>query len=153
MASQRVPRPVRLTLAAQLGSDIDGAWWPRGASLAAELTELVTALHPKLGQLTDIRVNWSAVEGPPDLHMVALGGAAIAANRRPRLLLAIGTQARAKLLVIPSTTSIELGIMVMKVSAGLDVQHSEEVGARVHSAQRILLAAQTESSTWGRVIA
>lgn len=151
--SRRVPRPVRLTVAAHLGSDIDGAWWPRGASLAAELTELVTALRPKLGDLTDIRVNWSAVEGPTDLHMMALGGAAIAASRRPRLLFALGTRARAKLLVIPSTTSVELGLMVMKVSAGLEVRHSEELSAPIRSAQRILLAAQTESSSWGRVIA
>lgn len=151
--SRRVPRPVRLTLAARLGSDIDGAWWPRGTSLATELTELVTALRPKLGDLTDIRGNWSAAEGPTDLHMVALGRTAIAATGRPRLLFAVGPQPCAKLLVVPSTTSAELGVMVMKVSAGLDVRHSDEVGAPVCSAQRILLAAQRESSRWGRDIA
>lgn len=147
--SRRVPRPVRLTLAGLLGSEIDGAWWPRGSSVAAELPELVTALVPKLGDVTDIRINWSATEVPSDLHTVALGAAAIAGARRPRLLFATGAQGRAKLLVIPSATSAELGLMVLKVTAGLNILDSEEVGAPVMSARRILLAARSESASWG----
>ena len=47
--SRRASRPIRVTLARQLGSEIDGAWWPHTASVATELPELVGALHRPLG--------------------------------------------------------------------------------------------------------
>ena len=59
-------RPVRLVLASQLGSDIDGAWWPHTASVASELPELIGVLHASLGEIVDIGINWSPTEGPVD---------------------------------------------------------------------------------------
>ena len=46
-------RPVRLLLCRQLGADIDGAWWPHTASVAAELPELIGVLHAPLGEIVD----------------------------------------------------------------------------------------------------
>ena len=55
-------------MAGTLGGDIDGAWWPHSASVAGELPELIGALHRPLGEIIDIRINWSATEAAPDLN-------------------------------------------------------------------------------------
>ncbi|WP_435405165.1 DUF5994 family protein [Mycolicibacterium houstonense] len=71
--ARRLASPVRIALADQLGADIDGAWWPHTASVAGELPELVGALHPSLGEVVDIRINWSAAEGQLDLNTIVTG--------------------------------------------------------------------------------
>ena len=60
---RRLASPVRLTLAFDLGGDLDGAWWPHTASVARELPELTDALFRRLGQIIDIRVNWVVADG------------------------------------------------------------------------------------------
>lgn len=149
-ASRRTPRSVRLTLAAELGSDVDGAWWPRGASFAAELPELVSALRPKLGDIADIRINWSAAQGAPDLHIVALGASAVAGARRPRLMSLTGAQGHANLLVIPSNTSLALAVLVLRIAAGLVAFSPDQTKEPARSAQRVFLAAKAESANWCR---
>ena len=80
--SRRASRPIRVTLARQLGSEIDGAWWPHTASVATELPELVGALHRPLGEIVDIRINWSATEGQLDLETIATGARLLRAGER-----------------------------------------------------------------------
>jgi len=67
---RRLASPVRLALAAELGSALDGAWWPHTASIAAELPELVDALSTRLGEVATISINWSPLECSPDLDAV-----------------------------------------------------------------------------------
>jgi Family of unknown function (DUF5994) len=64
---RRLASPVRVTLAFELGGDLDGAWWPHTASVADELPELTDALFMRLGRIIDISVNWSSMTGSPDL--------------------------------------------------------------------------------------
>jgi hypothetical protein len=45
----RQANPVRLSLACELGCDIDGAWWPRTERIQYELPQLVAVLKPMLG--------------------------------------------------------------------------------------------------------
>ncbi len=55
---RRQSTPIRLTLATELGHDIDGAWWPRTDRIGVELPELTLALRGRLGEITKIAVNW-----------------------------------------------------------------------------------------------
>ena len=70
----RLDTPTRLTLAQQLGEPIDGAWWPYSGSVAKELPELIVALKDALGGVVDIRINWSPLEGVPDLDSLHCRG-------------------------------------------------------------------------------
>ena len=54
MSDWRSANPVRLSVANQLGGDIDGAWWPRVDRMTVELPGLVAALTPMLGEITSI---------------------------------------------------------------------------------------------------
>jgi Family of unknown function (DUF5994) len=81
---RRPASPVRLTLASRLGNNMDGAWWPRTGLISRELTELVSALDVRLGQVIDINVNWSSLQRQADLnwgwwqgirpHIMTVGG-------------------------------------------------------------------------------
>ena len=88
-------RPVRLVLARELGTEIDGAWWPHTASVASELPELIGVLHAPLGEIIDICINWSPTEGPVDLESIVGNARTIAkaGPRRPRLMLVKGRRA------------------------------------------------------------
>ncbi|MDR3659351.1 MAG: DUF5994 family protein [Mycobacterium sp.] len=147
--TRRVSRPTRLSLAAILGSDIDGAWWPQRGSVANELPELVSALLPRVGEVADILINWSARDGVHDLHAVALRVSnSTRLPCRPRLMRVSTMQTCVKLLVIPSITSAELGNQVLRVAAGhaiYDVDQNEE---SVIQARRVLAVARAESAYW-----
>ena len=68
---RRSASPIRLTLASQLGGDLDGAWWPQTPSEARELPDLIDALREPLGEVIDIAVNWSPLDGVPDLDSLS----------------------------------------------------------------------------------
>jgi hypothetical protein len=65
---RRRANPVRVTLARELGHDIDGAWWPHNDRIASELPDLVAILATRLGEIIDIDVNWPPLQRPPDLN-------------------------------------------------------------------------------------
>lgn len=142
-------RPVRLTLATQLGGDIDGAWWPHTASVAQELPELIGGLHKALGEVIDICINWSVTEGPLDLEsLVAVSRAPVPAKRRrPRIMVVDGRNACVKLLVVPHMTSPALGSLVMRSAAAMPICESER-GQMFETAELVMRTAQVESATW-----
>ena len=95
---RRMGSPCRLTLAAELGGGVDGAWWPYTASIARELGDLIDTLCEPLGQVVDIGVNWSPFEGVPDLDLLNRRGVAATPgreSRRLRIMALTGTRARA----------------------------------------------------------
>ncbi|SOX54707.1 hypothetical protein MAAFP003_3385 [Mycobacterium ahvazicum] len=61
-------KPIRLSLARELGRVIDGAWWPRADRMSIELPGLVALLTPMLGDITTINVNWQPLQRPPDFN-------------------------------------------------------------------------------------
>ncbi|MGV0811074.1 DUF5994 family protein [Mycolicibacterium boenickei] len=148
--ARRLASPVRLTLARQLGADIDGAWWPHTASVASELPELVGALHRSLGEVVDIRINWSAAEGQLDLNTIVTGNrwAQGMTLSRPRLMVVAGRTECVKLLVIPCKTSVTLGALVMRCAAGMPVEESVRRTPLFETADCVLRVAQTESAKW-----
>jgi hypothetical protein len=148
--ARRLARPVRFSLASELGADIDGAWWPHTASVARELPELIGVLHAPLGEIVDICINWSATDGPLDLNAIVTGARSIdrPGPRRPRLMVVEGRAACAKLLVVPYMTSQTLGAMVMRCAAGWPPFHSDRSSEILETAHSVLTVARAESAKW-----
>ena len=147
--SRRAASPTRLALARLSEGSIDGAWWPHSALIAAELPDLVGALHRTLGEVVDIQINWSATEGQLDLETIAAGARMLkgdTAPRRPRLMSVSGRERRVKLLVVPSMTSQALGLMMLRTAAGLPTGDGD---SRVSdTAHRVWQLAEVESAQW-----
>ncbi|MFZ1176826.1 MAG: DUF5994 family protein [Mycobacterium sp.] len=144
---RRLASPVRVTLAFQLGSDLDGAWWPHTASLANELPELSDALFKRLGRIVDISINWSSLEGSPDLD--SLNRPRMADCGRPitqRIMTITGSKALATLMVIPSRTSATLAVMVLRRAADLHIAGAERDIEPFLTADHIVRAARSESA-------
>ena len=148
--TRRLARPVRLSLASQLGGDIDGAWWPHTASVAGELPELIGVLHAPLGEIVDICINWSATDGPLDLNAIVTGARSIdrPGPRRPRLMVVKGRVDCAKLLVVPYMTSLTLGAMVMRCAAGMPPLHADRDSQMLDTAHSVMTVAKSESAKW-----
>jgi hypothetical protein len=141
---------VRIALAGTLGGDIDGAWWPHSSSVAGELPELIEALHRPLGEILDIRINWSDTDAAPDLNSMGYDAKSMPGwrNRRQRLMVIDGRRARAKLLVVPHMTMPALGLMVLHRAAGMPVSDARQASKVFETADRVVRSAQVESALW-----
>ena len=97
------------------------------ASVARELPELIDALSVRLGEIVDISVNWSPLEGAPMLNAVNLACLAdpIRDTSHQRLMMVTGSRASANLLVVPCRTSSCLAVMVLRQAATLNIKHTE----------------------------
>jgi hypothetical protein len=149
--SRRSSKPVRLTLAGELDGLIDGAWWPHTGMIAAELPDLVGVLHKPLGEIVDIRINWSPSDGNADLQTIVAGVRLQREGdtfRRPRLMAVAGRRATAKLLVVPSMTSPTLGAIVVRAAAGLPTSGGSGDHKLYEMAQLVVGVAKDESIKW-----
>ncbi|MDX1891471.1 DUF5994 family protein [Mycolicibacterium sp. 050158] len=138
--TRRTASPVRLTLSAQLGRRVDGAWWPRSNRLAGELSELVGVLHGRLGEVVDISVNWSMSENLPDLNSRHWQ------NKHQHLMAITGRNASANLLVVPSLTPGALASLLLRIAAGLPVSAEHQATPLYRTAVEIVDAARTDGS-------
>jgi hypothetical protein len=143
---RRLASPVRVSLAQDLGGDLDGAWWPHTASVAQELPELIGALVPRLGQIVDISVNWSALAGPPNLDWAHRPTTTDLATSRQRLMTITGSAALARLLVVPNRTSSALAVMVLRRAADLPVAAADRESEAFRTADHFVRAARVESA-------
>jgi Family of unknown function (DUF5994) len=144
---RRVASPIRLSVASVLGNDLDGAWWPHTASVARELPDLIDALRERLGQVIDIAVNWSSLDGVPDLDSLNRRGIdAIPGHqaRHQRVMTVTGSRARVNLLVVPSRTTTALAVMLLRRAAALPIlpMHLDTPACR--TADDIVRAARAE---------
>jgi hypothetical protein len=148
--ARRLARPVRLVLADQLGSDIDGAWWPHTGSVAAELPELIEVLQKPLGEIIDIQVNWAATEGALDFNSII--NTARLKETKPRrchrLMVVAGRCGLAKLLVVPHMTTPALGAVVMRCASGRPAAESERDAQWADAAENVMRDAQAQSALW-----
>ena len=147
---RRLASPVRITLNSALGGDIDGAWWPHSFELARELPELIEALHPVLGEIIDIKLNWLAARNNPmpkplSSHSMSMHGWN---DRQHRLMLVAGRTGTARLLVVPSSTSATLGWMVMRRAAEMSLAGGEDDGQLVETANAVMRTVRGEGSAW-----
>jgi hypothetical protein len=145
---RRLARPTRVTLASVLGGDgLDGAWWPHTPSVARELPDLTDALCERLGQIVDIKVNWSAIDGVLDLDALSRRGADVVPGwktRHQRVMAVTGRQARAKLLVVPCGTTTALALMVLRRAAALPIRIDHLETSAYRAADEIVRAASAE---------
>ena len=147
VCGRRLASPVRLTLAVELGEGLDGAWWPHTASVARELPELIGALSGRLGEIIDISINWSSLEGCSDFDTVKRASMAnpIRLTCHHRLMMITGSQCSANLLVIPCRTSSAVAVMVLRRAATLDIVHAERDTDAFRIADDVVRAARAES--------
>lgn len=137
--------PVRLTLADTLTGGIDGAWWPYTHSVARELPYLVDAVSGRLGDVVDLSVNWSSLEGAPDLDAAPARGRLPGQKiRQQRVITVTGKDARANILVIPSRTSRALAVMILRQAASLPIQYRHQDSTACRAAAEIVQTARTE---------
>jgi hypothetical protein len=149
LTGRRLSSPVRFTLASELGNGLDGAWWPHTASIARELPDLIDALREPLGQVLDIGLNWSPLEGVPDLDLLNRRGVAATPGRetrRFRVMTLTGSQARANLLVVPCRTSTALAVMLLRLAADLPVMYAHQHTSAFETAGVIVTAARAQDA-------
>jgi hypothetical protein len=136
--TRRQSTPIRLSVARELGRDIDGAWWPRADRITNELPELVAVLTPLLGEVTSINVNWSSLQRPPDLNWPGWEG------KRQHVMTISGVQASVNLLVVSYATHSGLALMVLRRAADLPIESADRVKPAFVAADSILRAAQQQ---------
>jgi hypothetical protein len=129
---------VRLSVARELGQDIDGAWWPRADRITNELPGLVAVLAPLLGDITSINVNWPPLQRPPDFNWPGWE------HRRQHVMSVNGGDACANLLIIPYATHSGLALMVLRRAANLPIALADRSKPAFATAGSILRAAQQQ---------
>ena len=148
--SRRLARPVRITLATLLGSDIDGAWWPRTASVAGELPELIEALHRPLGEINHIGINWSSTERAADLDSMSYGGKSMPGwrDQRQRIMVIAGCSRSREAAGCTAPDGASPGWMVLRRAAAVPIPDAEQDSQVFHTADLVMRAAQVESASW-----
>jgi hypothetical protein len=140
IGSPRRANPVRLSVARELGRDIDGAWWPRVDRLTAELPHLVATLTLLLGDVTSINVNWPPLQRPPDFNWPGWE------HKRQHVMTVNGVDACANLLIIPYATCSGLALMVLRCAANLPIEPSDRNKPAFVTAGSIVRAAERQRS-------
>jgi hypothetical protein len=146
---RRLSSPVRFTLASELDEGLNGAWWPHTSSIARELPDLIDGLRARLGPVIDISLNWSPLEGVPELDLLNRRGVAATPGRESRhlrVMTVTGTLARANLLVVPSRTSQTLAVMILRQAAELPIQYAHQQMPAYQAACGILSAARSQDA-------
>ena len=148
--ARRLASPVRVTLNPFLGGDIDGAWWPHRGSLAHELPQLIEALYPALGEVVDIKLNWTEAAGAPVLKPLSSGSMSMLGwnDRRQRLMFVAGRTLCARLLVVPHSATPALGLMVLRRAASMPTSLAEQNSPILETANCVIRSAKAESSLW-----
>jgi Family of unknown function (DUF5994) len=105
-------------------------------------------LSVRLGEIVDISVNWSPLEGAPmfDAAKLACLADPIRDTTHQRLMMITGSRASANLLVIPCRTSSGLAVMVLRQAATLNIKHTERDTDAFRIADDVVRAARAESA-------
>ncbi|OSC39066.1 DUF5994 family protein [Mycobacterium decipiens] len=138
IGTRRQANPIRLSVATELGRDIDGAWWPRADRITNELPDLVAVLTPLLGDITSINVNWSPLQRPPDLNWPGWE------HKRQHIMTVNGTRACINLLIVSYATHSALALMVMRCAANLPIETADRDKPAFLTAGSILRVAQQQ---------
>ncbi|MEM6109447.1 DUF5994 family protein [Mycobacterium sp. 050272] len=137
-AGRGAAKPIRLSLARELGRAIDGAWWPRADRISIELPGLVALLTPMLGDITTIKVNWQPLQRPPDFNWPGWD------QKHHHVMTIEAGDRRANLLIVPYATYSALALMVLRCAADLPVCAADREKPAFVTAGSILRAAQQQ---------
>jgi Family of unknown function (DUF5994) len=143
IACRRRANPVRLSVARELGRDIDGAWWPRADRITNELPSVVAALTPLLGTIGSINVNWPSLQRPPELNWPGWE------RKRQHVMTLTGDDAWANLLIVPYGTNSALALMVLRCAANLPIEAADRQKPAFLIADSILRAAHQQRTPSG----
>ncbi len=138
LGGRRRANPVRLSVARELGREIDGAWWPRADRMTNELPGLVAVLTPLLGDIGSINVNWPPLQRPPDFNWPGWE------HKRQHVMTVSGGDACVNLLIIPYATYSALALMVLRRAADLPVDPADQNKPAFLTAGSILQAARQQ---------
>jgi Family of unknown function (DUF5994) len=141
LEGRRRANPIRVSVARELGREIDGAWWPRVHRISNELPSLVAVLTPLVGDVSSINVNWSALQPPPDFNCPGWEG------KRQHVMTVKGAGASVNLLIIPYATYSSLALMVLRCAANLPIEAVDRVKPAFLTADCILRAAHQQRAT------
>ncbi|WP_249026281.1 DUF5994 family protein [Mycobacterium parmense] len=129
---------LRLSVARELGREIDGAWWPRTDRMTNELPGLIAVLTPLLGEIGSINVNWPPLQRPPDFNWRGWE------HKRQHVMTVNGAQARANFLIVPYATYTALALMVLRRAADLPVESADQTKPAFLAAGSILQAVRQQ---------
>ena len=138
---RRRANPIRLSLARELGRDIDGAWWPRADRITNELPKLVAVLTPMLGDISSISVNWPPLQRPPDFNWPGWE------HKRQHVMTVNGDGACANLLIVPYATHSGLALMVLRCAANLPIDAADRNKPAFLTASSILQTARQQRAS------
>jgi hypothetical protein len=138
VGTRRQANSIRLSVARELGREIDGAWWPRADRITNELPELVAVLTPRIGDVASINVNWSSLQRPPDLNWPGWEG------KRQHVMTVNGEHSCANLLIVSYATHSGLALMVLRRAANLPIEGADRDKPAFTVAGSILRAAQQQ---------
>jgi Family of unknown function (DUF5994) len=134
----RRANPLRLSVATELGRDIDGAWWPRADRITKELPSLIATLTPLLGKITAINANWPPLQRPPNFNSPGW-------EHKPQHVMTFtGVDACANLLIISYATHSGLALMLLRCAADLPIDPADRGKPAYMTAGSILRAAQQQ---------
>jgi hypothetical protein len=133
--------PARLSVARELGRDIDGAWWPRTDRIGNELPDLVAALTALLGDISSINVNWPPLQRPPELNWPGWE------RKRQHVMTVNGGDGCANLLIISYATNSALALMVLRCAANLPIEAGDRAKPTFVIAGSILRAAHEQRAS------
>jgi hypothetical protein len=117
--------------------------------MARELPDLIEALREPFGQVIDIGVNWTPLQGVPDLDLLNRRGVAATPGRETRQLRVMTltcAHAQANLLVVPCGTSTALAVMLLRQSADLPIQYAHQHTPAYQTACAIVSAARAQDA-------
>ena len=144
---RRLASPVRISLAPQSGGTVDGAWWPRDACLARELADLIDAVRQPLGAITDITLNWPSTEGTLALDSTRFASPINKTEPHDthlHVMVVVGRDARANLLIVPYLTGSNLAVMVLRLAAKMAISDAQQATETFRIADCIVRAANAE---------
>lgn len=138
--TRRRANPVRLSVARELGGDIDGAWWPRADRITNELPDLIETLTPMLGDVVSINVNWPPLQRPPDLNWMGWE------RKAQHIMTVTGALATVNLLIVAYSTNNALALMVLRRAANLPIDAADRDKPAFLTAGSVLRLARQQLS-------
>ena len=102
------------------------------------MPELTLALRGRLGEITNIAVNWPPLQRPPDLNWLGWQ------HKQQHVMTVTGADALANVLIVPYSTNGTLALMMLRRAADLPIATAHQDTVPFQTAGSILYAARQQ---------